>query len=114
MDTHKINALLHASHVPHHYSARVGDRLAISLPRIPLTRYTEFLRLEPEKQGDLNCFAEEPAPDLGEGVLLPHYIVGKAIRPGKLHIVLHATDSLSGERLCGVEPLDIAIEIRKA
>jgi hypothetical protein len=111
VDAQKINSLLHSEPIPHHYRARVGERLEISLPRVPLTRHTEFLQLEKEKRGDLDSFVEEPAPEQGEGSLVPRQIVGRTLRPGKLHIVLSAKDSVSGEEIAGVEPLDILVEV---
>lgn len=111
MDAQKINTFLHSDFVPHYYRAKVGDFLEISLPKVPLTRYTEFLRLEKEKKGDLNCFVEEQAPDQGEGSLLPRQISGRTVCPGTLHIVLSAKDALSGERVPNVEPLDIVVEV---
>lgn len=112
IDAQKINTLLHSSRVPQLYKARVGESLRIGLPQIPMTRYTEFVQLEKEKWGDLNCFVEERVPNLGEGSLLPRQIFGKAISPGKLHIVLSAKDRLSGQKIPGVEPLDIVVEVQ--
>ncbi|MBM3225348.1 MAG: hypothetical protein FJZ47_16310 [Candidatus Tectomicrobia bacterium] len=113
MDTHKINAMLQTSLMPHHCTAKVGDRLHIRLPHIPMTRYTEFLCFEPEKQGDIDCFAEEPPAEEGEGLLLPSEIVGRALRPGRLHIIVNASDSSSGARVSEIEPFSIVIDIQE-
>jgi hypothetical protein len=112
IDAQKINTLLHSSQSNQLYKARVGEYIKIVLPRIPMTRYTEFVQLEKEKWGDLNCFVEEQAPDVGEGSLLPRQIFGRAVRPGKLHIVLSAKDILSGQKIPGVEPLNILVEVQ--
>ncbi len=113
MDTQKINDLLHSDFVPDHYTAKVGDSISISLPRIPFTRFTEFLQVEQERQGDLECFIEERVTEQGEGSLLPREISGRTVCPGELHIVLSAKDSLSGERIADVEPLDIVVEVQE-
>jgi hypothetical protein len=113
MDAQKINSLLHSEPIPHHYKAKVGERLEISLPRVPLTRHTEFLQVEKEKRGDLDSFVEEPAPEQGEGSLLPRQISGKTLRPGKLHMVFSAKDSISGQEIADVEPLDIIVEVEE-
>jgi hypothetical protein len=112
IDAQKINMLLHSNQAPQLYRARVGEYIRIVLPRIPMTRFTEFVQLEKEKWGDLNCFVEERVPDLGEGSLLPRQILGKAVCPGKVHFVLSATDSLSGMKIPNVEPLDILVEVQ--
>lgn len=110
-DSEMINAMLHSVAVPHLYTAKAGDYLKIELPKVPLTRYTEFVRLDKEKRGDMGCFAEMEPPDTGEGTLLPHQIVGRAICPGTLHIVLRAVDIFSGAEIPDVKPLDIVVEI---
>ena len=111
MDSEKINEMLHSRGVRSRYTARAGDYLRIELPRVPMTRYTEFVRLDKEKRGDTACFAEMEPPDAGEGTLLPTQIVGRAVCPGRLHIVLRAVDSLSGKEIPDVQPFDIVIEI---
>jgi hypothetical protein len=107
-----INAMLHSVAVPHLYTARAGDYVKIELPKVPLTRYTEFVRLDTEKSGDTGCFAELEPPDAGEGTLLPQQIVGRAICPGRLHIVLRAVDIFSGAEIPDVTPLDIVVEVK--
>jgi hypothetical protein len=97
---------------PQKYKIKVGESLTIGLPRIPITRYTEYLKLQKEKQGDLDCFIEELEPELGEGFLLPRQIIGRAVCPGRIHIILSAKDSISGETIPGVEPLDILVEVQ--
>jgi hypothetical protein len=77
-----------------------------------MTRYTEYVRLAKETRGDTNCFAEIEPPDQGEGSLLPRQIIGRAICPGKFHIILRAVDSLSGQAIPDVKPLDIVVEVR--
>lgn len=112
MDANKINFFLHSAHVPNYYKAKAGDYLSISLPKIPLTRYTEFLRMEREQHGDVNCFVEEKSPNIGEGSLLPGRISGHAVCPGKVHFILSAKNRLSGQTVPGVEPLDIVVEVQ--
>jgi hypothetical protein len=111
MDAQKINSMLHSEPFPHHYRAKVEERLEISLPRVPLTRHTEFLQVEKVKRGDLNSFVEELVPEQGEGSLLPRWVFGRPLRPGKVHIVLSAKDSISGREIADVEPLDIVVEV---
>jgi hypothetical protein len=103
--------LLHSEPIPHHYRGKVGERLVISLPRVSLTRYTEFLQVEKEKRGDLNSFVEELVSEQGEGSLLPRWVFGRTLRPGKVHIVLSAKDSISRQKIADVEPLDIVVEV---
>jgi hypothetical protein len=112
MDPEKISALLHAVPLPHYYKAKPGDFVTINLPRLPLTRYTEYLRMDRENWGDLNCFVEETPEPQGEGSLLPRHIRGQAVCPGTIHIVLSARDRLSGQQISGVEPLDIVVEVQ--
>jgi hypothetical protein len=106
----KINALLHSAPVAQSYRAKAGDYLDIELPQIPLTRYTEFVQLKAERRGDIGSFAEVESPEEGEGTLLPRRITVRAVRPGRMQIVLRAVDALSGEDLPDVEPLDIEVE----
>lgn len=105
--------MLHGRPVAQRYTAKAGDYLKIDLPQIPFTRYTEFVRLATEKRGDTYCFAEMEAPDPGEGTLLPRQIIGRAVCPGEMHIVLRAVDSFSGEDIPDVKPLDIVVEVQK-
>ncbi|HEX3186952.1 MAG TPA: hypothetical protein VHQ94_19295 [Pyrinomonadaceae bacterium] len=112
-DSKKINAMLQASPFPRRYIAQAGQYLKIDLPKLPLTRYTEFVRLHKETFGDTNCFVELDSPDEGEGSLLPRQIRGRAICPGKFHILLRAVDSLSGQQIPNVSPIDIVVEVEK-
>lgn len=92
------------------YQAKVGQRLTIRLPEIPLTRDTEFLRLEQTAYGDLDCFLED-RDDEGEGTIYPTSITGVAVSTGEKHFVIQACDSLTGEEIPGVQPLDISIKV---
>lgn len=112
IDAKIINSFLHSSQVTQLYKAKVGEYLRIGLPQIPMTRHTQFVRLDKEKRGDVDCFIEEPVSGSGEGSLLPRQIIGKAVHPGKLSIILSAKDRLSGQKISGVEPLDIVVEVR--
>ena len=111
MDAERINILFHSVQLPDHYTAKIGESIIITLPRIPLTRYTEFLQVEWEKRGDTDCFIEEASSNQGEGSLLPRQIYGRAACQGKLHIVLNAKNRISGEMVPGVKPLDILVEV---
>ena len=110
-DYQKIDAMLHSSALPRRYRAKTGEFLTINLPRIPLTRYTEFVRLDKKTFGDIGCFIETDAPDQEEGSLLPRQIAGQARCPGEFHILLRAVNSLSGEEIPNVRPLDIVVEV---
>lgn len=112
MDSDKINSFLHSGQVPQHYVVKTGEVLEIILPKIPLTRHTEFLLLEGEKFGDIDSFLEmTPTPQQGEGTILLNKIKGRAIHPGKVHFVWRAKDSLSGEEIPDVQPLHIVVEV---
>jgi hypothetical protein len=110
MKAQLINDLLHPGHLLTHYKVKAGDALRIQLPSIPLTQYTQFLDLEKTVEGDLGCFVEEPEPSQ-EGIVFPSQILGRAVRPGEIRIILQATDRLSGESIPGVKPLEIVIEV---
>lgn len=110
MDAQFINDLLHSDSFVRHYRVKAGDALRIRLPSIPLTAYTQYLKLEKEVEGDLNCFVEEAEPSQ-EGVLIPHQIAGRAVCPGEVRISLCAVNRLSGEKIPGVKPLEIIVEI---
>ena len=110
-DYQKINAMLHSNALPLRYKAKPGQFLTIDLPRIPLTRYTEFVRLDKQTFGDVGCFVESEPPDQEEGSLLPRQIAGQARCPGEFHILLRAVDSLSGEEIPNVPPLDIVVQV---
>jgi len=72
-----------------------------------LKREHRIVRLDKETFGDTNCFVELDSPDEGEGSLLPRQIRGRAICPGKFHILLRAVDSLSGQQIPNVSPIDL-------
>jgi hypothetical protein len=110
MDAQIINDLLHSGSIVKHYKAKVGDALRISLPGIPLTKYTQFLRLEKTLEGDQRCFVEEPQPSQ-EGVLFPRQMLGRAACPGTVRIIWQAVNRLSGEAIPGVKPLEIVVEV---
>ena len=111
IDAKKINSFLHSNQVPQLYKAKVGEYLRIGLPQVPMTRHTQFVRVDREKQGDIDCFVEEQNTTSGEGSLLPRQIFGRAVHPGQMSIVLSAKNRLSGKNIPGVEPLDIVVEV---
>lgn len=113
MDAKKINMFLHSSQVSPTYHAKTGETLSINLPRIPLTRYTEYLELRREFVGDTGCFRELPNQRHGEGNISPEKITLKALHPGQAQIVIHAVDALSGEKIPEVEPLSINVDIEE-
>ena len=112
MDPDNLNGLLHSMNVDRHYKAAVGDSVVIDLPRIPLTRQTEFVQLATEKSGDIDAFQEAYEVNWMEGVLSPDTIVGKAVKPGTIHFILKAIDSLTGDEMPEVDPIDIVVEIK--
>lgn len=113
MNSEKISELLHNQAVRQHYKAQPGDEFAIELPQVPLTRHTEFLTLAREITGNQNCVIHEAAPSATEGHLQPSRLMARAVRPGTAHIVLRAINSLSGEEIPDVEPLDIMVEVKR-
>src|SRR2546423_7315880 len=110
MDAQFINDLLHTGEIVSHYKVKVGDALRIRLPGIPLTQYTQFLKLEKRLAGDLNCLAEEPELSQ-EGILLPRQMNIRALCPGEVRISLQAVHRLTGEATPGVQPLEIVVEV---
>lgn len=111
MDRQEIRDLLHSTPVRRSHRVRVGERVQIDLPSIPLTAATEFVQLATEIKGDQNNLVEESVSDEGEGFLAPRQIVGRALRPGKAQIIVKAVDALSGADIPGVEPLTIDVDI---
>lgn len=112
MDTTLINRLLHDTTARTHYRAHVGDQLRIDLPRIPMTRATEFLQLRTEIVGDDTLEPGRPGPqDRGEGLVSPSGLVRDAVRPGRTSVLVKAVDALSEQEIEGIEPLEITVEV---
>lgn len=111
MDARKINEMLHRDAMPRLYRIQVGKEIVIPLPRLPMTRYTEFVTLEPEEAGDVDSFRVRTAsPREEEGSLMPQQIEVQGIRPGTLYVALIARDSLTGEAIPDVEPVNLTVE----
>lgn len=111
MDTEKINEILHRDKIQHHYHIPVGDGVVVVGPRVPMTRYTEFVSVEPEKAGDVENFrVDKSSWSDEEGLLSPQEINVQSIGPGTLRINFVAKDSLTGKTIPGVEPVGITIE----
>lgn len=110
MDAKKINEMLHREEIPRFYQIEVGENVTIALPRLPMTRYTEFVTLEPEEAGDIDNFRVRAASPEEEGMLAPQQIEVRGIRPGTLHLHLVARDSLTGEEIPGVERVNVTVE----
>ena len=104
-----IQSLLHAPSVPHRYETRAGEWLTIKLPRVPLTRHTEYLRVEMDAEG-----AELQTPDTSlEGSVLPRTIEVRPIAPGEAKVVFRAIDSRTRLPIADVDPLEITLHVEK-
>ena len=111
MDTAKINEMLHRDNIQQRYCIHVGNNIVVIGPRIPMTRYTEFVSVEPEKQGDINSFhVYTTTSNEGEGHLALQNVGVQSVGPGTLHLSFVAKDSLTGEAIEGVEPVNVTIE----
>ncbi len=108
-----INELLHSNPVKQNYTAKSGQTLRIELPRIPMTRQTQFVGLKRETHGDVNSFVETLGKDAGEGIIAPSEIRGKAVHSGTVNFTLKAIDRISGEEIPDVEPLNITVNIKE-
>lgn len=114
MDTSKINEILHRDKICDSYDISVGSKVVVVGPRVPMTRYTEFVSVEPEEDGDVNNFSvQEVAAGEEEGLLTPAGIMVKSIGPGILHLNFVAKDSLTGETIPGVNPVGVTIKARE-
>jgi hypothetical protein len=115
MDAQLINDLFDSGNIARCYKVKVGDSVRIRLPDIPLTKYTQFLKVEKTIDGDVECFVEEPEPSQAsqEGMLLPRHIVCQAICCGTIRIVLQAANRLTGEPIAGARPFEITIEVER-
>lgn len=111
-ESDKINELLHNDSIEQNYTARSGETLRIQLPRIPMLRETQFLKLKRETRGDVESFVETSGMESGEGVIAPTEIYGTAVSPGTVNIILKAVDRISGEEMPDVEPLRITVNVK--
>ena len=103
--------MLHRDKIPDHYNVHVGNRIIIRPPRLPMTRYTQFVSLEPQREGDIANFHIYPmSSPQEEGLVSPQGIEVQCIRPGVLHVNFVAKDILTGEVIPGVEPVGITVE----
>jgi hypothetical protein len=112
-EAEKINELLHSNPVKQNYTAKSGQILRIELPRIPMTRQTQYIGLKREIHGDVNSFVETTAENAGEGVISPTEIKGKAVHSGTINFTLKAIDRISGEEIADVQPLNITVNIQE-
>ncbi len=112
-EVNEINNLLKSTPVNRNYKVKVGETVKIDLPSIPLTGATEFLQLEQEIHGDQDSLLPEAAPLEGEGYLSPRQVINRAVCPGKVNVVVKAVNSLSGEEIQGIDPLNIEVDIEE-
>ena len=112
-ESEQINKILHSENVKQNYTAKSGETLLIELPKIPITRYTQFVELRKETHGDVNSFKEMSRNEAGEGTISPSEIRGKAIQSGTVNFTLKAVDRISGEEIPDVEPLNITLNIEE-
>ena len=107
-----LNELLHSNGIKQTYTAKSGETLRIKLPKIPNTRQTQFVGLKRETHGDVNSFVETTGENVGEGVMTPVEIRGKAVQSGTVNFILKAVDRISGKEIPDVEPLNITVNIK--
>lgn len=110
MNSRLIGGLLRGTE-KQRYRGKVGELLHIELPRIPLTRDTEFLQLKIETVGDV---IEEPVgreQEMVEGLALPSQILRRGVKPGTSKIIVRAYDALTDSEIAGIEPLEITVDI---
>lgn len=112
-EINEINNLLKSTPINRNYKVKVGETVKIDLPSIPLTGATEFLQIEQEIQGDQESLLTEEVPFEGEGYLYPRQVISRAVCPGKVNIVVKAVDSLSGEKIPGIDPFNIEVDIEE-
>ncbi len=112
-EAEKINELLHSKPVKQNYTAKSGQTLRIELPRIPMTRHTQFVGLKRETHGDVNSFVETSGENAGEGIIAPAEIHGTAVHSGTINFTLTAIDRISGEEIPDVKPLNITVNINE-
>jgi hypothetical protein len=112
METEKINEILHRYKTRNHYSVRVGGPGVLVLgPRVPMTRYTEFVSVEPEEEGDVNSFdVQETTGYETEGVQATRTFRVVSKHPGTIQLRFVAKDRITGERIPGVQPVGVTIE----
>jgi hypothetical protein len=110
MDIQKINEILHRDKIQDLYHIHVGNGVIVHGPRVPMTRYTEFVSVETEKGGDIASFRirDAESPEL-EGLVGPQQVEVRSIGPGTLHLSFVATDSTTGEAIPGVEPVGVTV-----
>jgi hypothetical protein len=108
-----INDLLHSSPVKQYYTAKKGQTIKIELPRIPITRQTQFVGLKRETHGDVDSFVETHGDNTGEGVVAPSEIQGKAVHSGTVNFTVKAIDRISGTDIADVEPFEITVDIKE-
>lgn len=112
-ESEKINKILHSEAIKQNYTAKSGETLLIELPKIPMTRHTQFVELRTETHGDVDSFEETSGKETGEGTIAPSEIRGKAIQSGTVNFTLRAVDRISGEEIPDVEPLNITLNIEE-
>jgi hypothetical protein len=112
IDSERINRMLHARSVPAQYFAQVGERLVVDLPHLPFNRFTEYVEIRPETEGDVDAFSIQPEASQGEGRTSPHGLHVKPLRAGQVHIVLKPRDVRTGRIIDGVMPIDIMVQAR--
>jgi len=112
-ESEKLNEILHSEPVKKKYTAKSGENLSIELPQIPMTRYTQFIKLKKETHGDVDSFKESSGNEIGEGTISPSEIRGKAVQSGTVNFTLTAVDRISGEEIPDVEPINITLNIEE-
>ena len=111
MDAAKINEILHRDKIQQSYRTQVGSDITIAAPRLPMTRYTQFISVETEKKGDVGSFrVYKAAPKDEEGILALRDIGVQSLSSGTLQLSFVARDRLTGEAIEGVEPVNVIIE----
>ncbi len=115
MNTQAVKKLLDASPVKRHYDLRVGQRVSIAFPSIPMNRFTEYVSLVPSKAGDLGTVVEKPVAvrSSSEGMSVEQGVAVQALKPGQMSYVVRAVDTLTGHELPDVNPFEIEIIVHR-
>ena len=108
MNAAQINKLLHAG-VREKYRTRVGATVDVSLPRLPITADSEFVKLDVSMPGYPPF--ETFVPDFGEGNALPDHIFARALRPGSGVLRITAINALTQRPIPDVMPLEIELTV---
>ncbi len=93
------------------YRIKVGDRISIPMPRIPMTRDTQYLSISPKIKDPKGSVIMETHPRAGEGHLGADRIDLVGSKLGECIISIEAADRLTGTLIQGVSPVEIILNV---